>query len=228
LQPQSSVDFQNSVDYEPSAELPGSLAGEGVEDGAEGEEPSVASLREESLDEASWEDEASMSTLGDAAAQVTLTDRERVLKTRVVGGTVSAYKHKAELSAALERRAALKYIGQRKDDVIRRQQVLKEAEEAVAQKQGHIDVIDSKVCARPVLRRLPDPRCADSGTAGPFDRRRGRGAGSSRPIRESGPRAGAAAARRGAGREARGGAGAARQGGGGPCLPSQPCLSRGF
>ncbi|KAJ1480948.1 hypothetical protein T484DRAFT_1809089, partial [Baffinella frigidus] len=115
---------QRSVDMEPSGETGGdALEGEGGWDSQDG-----VSLREESLEEASWEDEGSGSLLGEAS--MLMTDKERVLSTRVVGGTVSGYKHKEELSEALERRAALKYIGQRKDDVTRRGHVLKEAEAA--------------------------------------------------------------------------------------------------
>ncbi len=71
--------------------------------------------------------------------------KDEVSRRRVVAGTVSGYKHKRELQETLERKAALKYIRERKEDVSRRARVLHEAEDKVAVIKSHIDEIDSKM-----------------------------------------------------------------------------------
>lgn len=70
--------------------------------------------------------------------------REEVAKRRVVGGTVSGYKHRHELQATLERKAALKFIRDRKADVTNRERVMYEADDKVATIKSHIEEIDSK------------------------------------------------------------------------------------
>ncbi len=70
--------------------------------------------------------------------------KQDVARRRVVGGTVSGYKNKRELQETLERKAALKYIRERREDVGRRARVLQEADEKVAVIKSHIDEIESK------------------------------------------------------------------------------------
>ena len=70
--------------------------------------------------------------------------REDVAKRRVIGGAVSGYKHKQELQETLERKAALKFIRERKADVSNREKVMIEADDKVATIKGHIEEIDSK------------------------------------------------------------------------------------
>jgi hypothetical protein len=71
--------------------------------------------------------------------------KERILQKRTVAGVISTYKSKNELQSALERRAALKFIQQKRADVDSRQRELKAVEERRDEIQEHIDEIDGKV-----------------------------------------------------------------------------------
>jgi hypothetical protein len=71
--------------------------------------------------------------------------KERILQRRTVAGVISTYKDKNELQSALERRAALKFIQQKRADVDLRQRELKAVEERRDEIQEHLDEIDGKV-----------------------------------------------------------------------------------
>ena len=71
--------------------------------------------------------------------------RERILQKRTIAGVVSTYKNKNELQSALERRAALKFIQQKRADVDSRLRDLKAVEERRDEIQEHLDEIDSRV-----------------------------------------------------------------------------------
>jgi hypothetical protein len=71
--------------------------------------------------------------------------KERILQKRTVAGVISTYKDKNELQSALERRAALKFIQQKRADVDLRQRELKAVEERRDEIQEHLDEIDGKV-----------------------------------------------------------------------------------
>jgi len=113
--------------------------------GASGEE-----YDEEDVDYTSWallQEESSTSPGfgGPSALDSFTVDRDTVLKKRVLGGTVSTYKHKQELRNALERRAGLKYIAERRAEVRARNALAKDAEEKVSIAQGHVDECETKI-----------------------------------------------------------------------------------
>lgn len=110
------------------------------ESGEEGDEAELPSF-EESDDRWMMDNDYSHG----AHADSTQISREDVAKRRITAGTVSGYKHKEELQATLERKAALKFIREKREDVEMRARVLREAEEKVSITQGHLEEIDSKV-----------------------------------------------------------------------------------
>jgi hypothetical protein len=71
--------------------------------------------------------------------------RTRILQKRTIAGVISTYKSKDELQSALERRAALKFIQQKRGDVDARLRELKAVEERRDEIQEHLDEIDGKV-----------------------------------------------------------------------------------
>ena len=89
--------------------------------------------------------EGSSSQQGPGALATTAVDRDTVIKKSVLGGTVSTYKHKRDLRSQLERKAGLKYIRERREQVRARDAVAKEAEEKVAVAQGHVDECEAKI-----------------------------------------------------------------------------------
>ena len=71
--------------------------------------------------------------------------KEKILQKRTIAGVISTYKNKNELQSALERRAALKFIQQKRADVDARLRDLKAVEERRDEIQEHLDEIDGKV-----------------------------------------------------------------------------------
>jgi len=71
--------------------------------------------------------------------------RQTVRQKRVVGGVISTYKGKKEMSEVLERRAALLYIQTSRESVQNKEAVLKEAEGRVASKKQNIAEMNSKI-----------------------------------------------------------------------------------
>jgi hypothetical protein len=104
---------------------------------------------EESGDYTSWavmqEDSLGAESSGAHNNASVTVDRDTVIKKRVLGGTVSTYKHKHELRSELERKAGLKYISERRQEVKARDAVAKAAEEKVAIAQGHVDECETKI-----------------------------------------------------------------------------------
>jgi hypothetical protein len=119
-----------------------SMQQESAEMGASGDD------YEEGGDYTSWavmqEDSFGPEPTGAHNASVTV-DHDMVIKKRMLGGTVSTYKHKHELRSELERKAGLKYITERRQQVKARDAVAKAAEEKVAIAQGHVDECETKM-----------------------------------------------------------------------------------
>jgi hypothetical protein len=103
---------------------------------------------EENADYTSWalQGERSNSPQGGPGALGSIAvDRDTVIKKNVLGGTVSTYKHKHDLRGQLERKAGLKYIREKREQVRAREAVAKQAEEKVAIAQGHVDECEGKM-----------------------------------------------------------------------------------
>ena len=120
-----------------------SMQQESAEMGASGDD-----YDEEGGDYTSWavmqEESFGPEPTGAHNASVTV-DHDTVIKKRMLGGTVSTYKHKHELRSELERKAGLKYITERRQQVKARDAVAKAAEEKVAIAQGHVDECETKM-----------------------------------------------------------------------------------
>ena len=94
-------------------------------------------------DSAQWDDVHEDPSADGAGARS--IDRDTIIQKHVRGGTVSTYKHKQELQSQLERRAGLKFIRERREQVRARDAVVKQTKEKVAVAQGHVDECISKI-----------------------------------------------------------------------------------